>query len=69
MCVLWGRNLDHFSTERHATDRKATMGVTQAICSPTSCTLCALPVPQRLFFCGDVQRKSAGKPQGLTCRG
>ena len=28
-----------------------------------------IPAPQRLFFRGDVQRKSTGKPQGLTCRG
>lgn len=45
------------------------MGFPQAIHSPASCTLRALPAPQRLFFRGDIQRKSAGKPQGLTCWG
>lgn len=45
------------------------MGFPQAIHSPASCTLRALPAPQRLFFRDDIQRKSAGKPQGLTCQG
>lgn len=36
---------------------------------PTSCTLYAVLVPQRLFFCGAVERKSVGKPQYLTCWG
>lgn len=45
------------------------MGFTQAIHLPTSCTLYAVLVPQRLFFCGAVERKSVGKPQYLTCWG
>lgn len=73
VCVLWGQNRDLFSTEHPATDRKVTMGFTQAIHSPTSCTLCAWQLPggsSSVVMCrGSLQGNHKASPAGAAGKG
>lgn len=73
VCVPWGQNLDHFSTEHPATDRRVTMGFTRAIHSPTSCTLCACQLPRgssSVVKCrGSLQGNHKASPAGAAGKG